>query len=256
MEQKDSEVLSRYMTLPKFISLFRSGDKPFINVNFTRLSALGDPLEGALPVDERIKSSFNSFEDYIRAAHAQGGAVNDLMKTQQLFESSFEFDIEEYRKEVRRVREETFVNCWFNLEEESLPMWNLYAGKTGVLVQLKKSIITKKLTDKNQNIEGHDVAYDKGHKRGEERFLFKDKFYKYENEFRFVIKNINHSSDHIIKSIDIDQSLNIKIYTHPECPEWIALQYEYLIKQFSLQDFVELRDSELAYQNIIKKYII
>ena len=97
----------RYLTFPKYVSMII-----YSALWFAKLSTLIDPDEGAMPAIA-AREMTEEFLDW------------------EIIKSNAEF-IEQIKdsshRNVKDGRELTVANCWFCSEEESLAMWQQYAG--------------------------------------------------------------------------------------------------------------------------------
>jgi len=125
----DDTVIWRFMDLAKFVSLLK--DKALF---MTRADKFEDQFEGAVCAEEDADRYNEALTEYY-AEMQEGKAVPKEL-------------LDNERNANRLLRMNSFINCWYEGEHESMAMWRLYAsGKEakGVAVkttvgQLKKAI--------------------------------------------------------------------------------------------------------------------
>lgn len=125
----DDTVIWRFMNLAKFISLLK--DKALF---MTRADKFEDSFEGAVCAEEDSEKYDEALHEYYSYL-LEGKAVPEKL-------------IEEEHNANKLLRMNSYLNCWYEGEHESMAMWRLYAsGKEakGVAIktlvgQLKKAI--------------------------------------------------------------------------------------------------------------------
>ena len=122
---------------------------------------------------------------------------------------------EEIVKEAQENKNNYYVSCWYSGVGESLPMWNLYAGKFGVMVRFNKAELEPNVKHNTSFTLTSGIV-----KEDEEAPFFKHKYYKYENEYRFAMQPKYNESNVKIVSVDLDSFTNIEVRFHPMAPEW------------------------------------
>jgi hypothetical protein len=121
----DSTVVWRYMDVLKFTSMLESGC-----LWFTRGDLLDDPREGQFTGAER-----NHLETFGDDA---GWVVNLFNET----------------------RRQSFVNCWYGSDEESMAMWKLYGkGYGSVAVRSSVSAVKAALSSATQSVMVGQIKY-------------------------------------------------------------------------------------------------
>ena len=103
----------RYLTFPKYVSMM-----VYSALWFAKLKTLLDADEGAMPAIAAREMT----EEFLQLEFIK----SNPSFTEQIRNSS--------RQNVEDGRELTVANCWFCSEEESLAMWQEYAGDEGVAV--------------------------------------------------------------------------------------------------------------------------
>lgn len=230
----ENDYPSRYHTLSKLIDMLGLSDEsnPVLKIPFTRLDIQSDPIEGVSNYSE-LMNIIKARDDYFKNVREDGGEIINEEKTTNLFKHP----VDEKINTILKTRKTSFVSCWVNGKEENLPMWNLYAGFEGALITLKKKGLVQSLTESGVS-EYKNVEYEKEVSTPEDAPFYKNNFYKYENEFRFVIrKNIDEKV--IYKDVSIDMNLGLTISTHPQASNLIKKCY----RKIASNDVLKIRDS-------------
>lgn len=248
IKNMENEYLSRYITLPKLIDMLDLTDQsnPVLKIPFTRLDLQSDPIEGVSNYSELISIlKFN--DDYIKRVEKDGGIINDKKAVKDYYKNFSNVNIDEILEEIIETRKTSFVSCWVNKKEESLPMWNLYSRKEGAVIKINKKHLVNSLKD--SGVRKYDnVVYEKEAKTQDEALFRKNNYYKYEDEFRFVIRS--HKGEKIIyKEISIDKKLEFTIVTHPQASDLIKNCYQKIVDHKA----ITLRESSLVMDFLLLK---
>ncbi|MGA2915294.1 MAG: DUF2971 domain-containing protein [Sedimentisphaerales bacterium] len=178
-ENELDNVVWRYLTFPKFISLLVYGA-----LWFPKLNILQDQFEGYIP------------------SKVQNKMHNEHQKLKKLFHPDLHQQIDEMLiKNVKDGRELTVVNCWFLGEHESKQMWDEYVGSTeGVAI---KSTIRKLSTYiyvypefshigkvKYVDLSSYELSSYEANQAHERAFLKDKNKYSHENEVRITSMSI------------------------------------------------------------------
>ncbi|MFZ5908638.1 MAG: hypothetical protein ACOYYU_01325 [Chloroflexota bacterium] len=137
---------------------------------------------------------------------------------------TFEISRDTIAKNVKELRQNTFINCWSASEHESLALWRIYCPSSeGVAIQttferLVKSVslpvleVKYNVTDVEKPLDALTLATQK-------RPMF-----AFEQEVRIVlVQDFNDSPNRttIGASIDWDPELHIEnVWIHPDAPIW------------------------------------
>lgn len=178
-ENTSREIVWRYFTFPKFVSLLELGA-----LWMCLLRNLLDQFEGTLP-DRTRKTMI--------ANNLKWKEVFPQPELQQQLSSMTERNVEDGRDLL-------VVNCWFLGETESKRMWDEYAGSTegvairSTLARLEGAILAKQEFTtigrvKYVDLPEHDMGTYQGH-QAHERALLKQKEYSFESEVRIVTMNL------------------------------------------------------------------
>ncbi len=184
----DHQVIRRYMSLEKFISLLIKQ-----SLHFSRSDLLGDPHEGSYTMLNQLLDH-HQLSNFCEGNHEQ---VNTAMANNAAFRN--------------RMKATIYANCWTMQEHESMALWQIYAGNSsGIVIQstvgnLKQSLSSTpdalyiseiKYTDYSEDIIGplsDDInAVDNVFNA----FLHKRHCYDFESELRVVYtrwENLDHA---------------------------------------------------------------
>jgi hypothetical protein len=128
-------------------------------------------------------------------------------------------------------REKIYINCWHMNDYESFAMWKIYAQNTESIAIQSTFNRLEKCFNSNAFVNIGIVNYidfnsdfipiNDGILN---LFLYKTKFFQYENELRAVIHDTNEN-DGVLKEVNLNTLIEC-IYLSPNSPEW----FEDLIK--------------------------
>lgn len=196
----DSTLIWRYMGFTKFVSLLEG---EFLY--FSRADRFDDPFEGSWPkmnIDHR-------FDD-------------DLDVTEQLKKNlSFGF---------KKMRENTYINCWHGSEFESDAMWSLYAAKNeGIAIlttvgNLKESLKdTKKVYIGGVKYIDYDIDQIPIANNGYAPYLYKRHHFAHEKEIRAIVGLSQQDAVVYPNGIEVPiniEKLIVKVYVAPYAQVW------------------------------------
>jgi len=202
---------------------------PQLKIPFTCMEIQNDPIEGVFNYGD-FNSSMRNYNSYKDRVVKDGGEIINELKTQITMASINGVDRKAV-EEVIRIRKNTYISCWVEGNEESLPMWNMYSGKQGFLITVNKEELIKQLSS---SVESDNVNYERKNVEPNKVPFVKNEYYKYENEFRFLIRDNSCSSNVIFKRIDRGDDLNLKIKPHPRMEDWIERSYKEIIENAGL----------------------
>ena len=188
---KDTDLLWRYMSFEKFVSLLDTK-----SLFFTRADKFDDPFEGFMPPSVK--------EDYVHTI----GDINTLEKFR-----------ENWRKYI-------MCSCWHHAEEESMAMWDKYhLHNSGIAIKTTFGDF------KNCLVEGYEVflgkieyinhyEYPVPQNLDEMNMIYSWYFYKrrtfeYEREFRAILADFSFLRDYF----DSEGNLNPETIVNREFPE-------------------------------------
>jgi hypothetical protein len=221
--QQTSTRLWRYMDVYKFYDMVQQQHIPL-----PRMSSFSDPLEGIpLGLILDLKENNSSIQDYI--------LKRDLLppESQKRIDSYW------------MIQRSTYVSCWFHSKQESMAMWDLYAGKDGVAISVDAASLIGKVMEYLDSVEDYSInaayagfvkykdvldfqpAKDIENMKVSRVALRKHSSYDHEKEFRIVFRR-REDSDVNFLSIPIPSFhlIDSQFYTHPGMQPW---------KRFSIQ---------------------
>jgi len=179
--------LWRYMSLNKLESLLSTN-----SIYFSRADLLGDKYEGSntLPTI-RYRSIFY-----------KGAKENYIKKT-----------IPEMQKACRKC---TYISCWHSNSTESAIMWRCYGEKNkSICIKTKIKALVDSIIEENRQFiiaPVHYIDYSEDYIQGYnlfQPFLYKQKAFQGEREFRIITHDISIISDIMQKKVDSSKGLFI-----------------------------------------------
>lgn len=118
----DDTVIWRFMDLAKFVSLLK--DKALF---MTRADKFDDQFEGAVCTEEDEDKYNEALTDYF--ADISNGRPTPKHLVEDIHEGN------------RLLRQNSYINCWYEGKHESMAMWRLYAsGKESKGVSIKTTV--------------------------------------------------------------------------------------------------------------------
>lgn len=214
--EDENTTIWRYMDFTKFVSLL---DKK--KLFLCRADKLEDSFEGSLPLDnvESLKSEI--YKE--KAINGRWGVAKTEHYINDLSEGS------------KLLKNFTYISSWYMSEHESAAMWRLYA-RTNEAVAVKSTVkrLRKSLPKNEELLIGQMkyIDYKKEYieeKSLTDRFFHKRKSFKYEEEVRVVIFNMNEKWDVKFQTTEVDGGIYIttklgdlieEIYVAPNSPNW------------------------------------
>lgn len=226
----ESQKIWRYMDVVKFASMLK--EKGLL---FSSAKAFNDEFEGSIPrawiKEQRRETRFLSNQN----VSPKLGATKAT------------------RAQLKKEREWVFVNCWHMSEDESLAMWDLYAGQNGSICIQSTCGLLKECLPSPMHIGG--VIY-VDHQKGQFPignvlipFMHKRQPFSHERELRAIwfdqqaALTKKKAPGFVLKNVDL-QRLIVQVLLRPQTPDWvrntvsdIAARYELnvTVKSFSLE---------------------
>ncbi|WP_125716678.1 DUF2971 domain-containing protein [Pseudoalteromonas rubra] len=203
-----SQVLQRYMDLPKFISLLQTK-----KLYLAKMSSFEDALEGGLTVsnffgisnehkwlDMLVNYSWpSSNESEEERKHSKENIKNRTEEiNNRMFSTPFgSYPCCEGEQVFPRCREWIYVSCWHASDHECSAMWRLYGGdKNAVCIfsSEEKLLSAVKASSLCDNLELNTVnyicyAHDEFEGEPLDPFISKSKPYSFEKEVRLMSWN-------------------------------------------------------------------
>jgi hypothetical protein len=227
----DSDVLRRYLDVPRFISFQKTQ-----SLYLCRSDLFPDKFEGSftLTVKEAISNSYKK---------------NRIKYT--------------YEKFKRKLREGVFLNCWAHGVDDNMALWWLY-GKTNDCVAITTTVARLKNALRQFDGEGQlflrKVEYIK-HWRDPDIevkpysnvFKYKAVGYSFENEVRIILDRFASTyeaptkDEGIILPVDAQSFLH-SIVVSPECSPWFKTIIEDILQRYDLS--CPVRNSSMAKEPI------
>lgn len=229
-------ILWRYMDFTKFVSLLEKRA-----LFFARADKLGDPFEGAIPINN-IKARYTNLKP-------------GLFDKETLM-------YEHLRVELRRF---TLINCWHESSHESEAMWKIYSSaNSGIAIKTNfDSFVKSFITDEQMHIGTVKyIDYDNEKIREDDLlspYLHKRKSFEHEREVRAIIQHRppeaslenlpNFLSDEIPTWPDmcdtgiyyeVDLNLLIQeVVIDPSAPDWLLDLVNSVADRYNLQAVIK-----------------
>jgi hypothetical protein len=229
-------------------------------------------------------SPLNNFDDvyeycgkelaYFLQTNRRTANMDTKKRNPNLESSSYDqkkWDILQIVENIKKDRKNLFVNCFFAASSESIAMWNLYSGIEGVAIRYSTDSLLEYISryhkvnfKSDYFIEADMISYEKviNHQiydsdgnivRDYKRSPFvKDECYKYENEYRIIIKRRNDSISAPIISINDWDRIDFEIYVHTDLEDWKVSTITDILRKYDIKK--EVRKSEIMTSNEINKY--
>jgi len=217
---KEDLLLMRYMDLPKFIDMIRTG-----KLYLTSAVDFNDQLEGTLP--ESIRDSFLNDPEVVAAY------------------GNLPIQEREYLNKIR-----TNISCWTKGTADNMALWKIYGGSkqsVAVMTTLNK-IVQSAISWKNiSSVALKDVIYidhsgilpDGVYSLSPETFGLKHEAYSFENEVRIVITRDNNKTPSPMRLPIAINSFIEKIIVAPEAGAWFFDMVKDLSEKYGITAPVE-----------------
>jgi hypothetical protein len=200
----------------------------FINTEsifFAPLSSFDDPLEG------------------ISEKHLQRGSFNAIKQAS-------------LRNGLFRLQQHVYASCWFLGDTESMAMWETHSNPDSVALEFKANHLVKLvLTEAKKLKSGKFPALFHGKvdyikisqvdrrnlRKANQQVIgfFKDKSYKHEEEFRFIVTQ-SKNERRTFRGFDLPlgslREVDFNIITHPEMETWKHDNLKTVLGNFVLQE--------------------
>jgi len=214
--EDENSTIWRYMDFTKFVSLL---DKK--SLFLCRADKLEDAFEGSLPLGNVESLKTEIYKE--KSINGKWGVA----KAEQYIN-----DLSEGSKLLKKI---TYISSWYMNEHESAAMWKLYA-RTNEAVAIKSTVkrLRKSLPKNEELLIGQMkyIDYKKEYieqKSLTERFFYKRNSFKYEEEVRVVIFNMDEKWGSKFQVTEVDGGIYIttklgslieEIYIAPNSPNW------------------------------------
>ena len=229
----------RYMDLPKFLDLVTSEELFFANS-----STLSDKYEGELPLGnlKTLKRAYMRDKDY--SEYQAQEAANMAIEV------------------ARDVKSNTLINCWSMNTIESFALWKIYLGSAGSGVGIRTNVkaLRKSLSQTDIDIEMGEVSYRNYLENINKSYIMtrKSPFYKYEQELRLLIDEVEVGKDEkgekmIIENkhpVGLKVPINVneliqEIYISPFMGDWFEEMLRKTLTQINPSLVEKIRRSDI-----------
>lgn len=222
---EDDSVIWRFLDLAKFISLLK--DKALF---MTRADKFEDQFEGAVcSLNDSAKYDEALTEYY--SGLFEGKVVPDKL-------------IEDEHKVNQLIRMNSYINCWYEGEHESMAMWKLYASGNEA-----KGVAIKTTVGRLKKAIGHLVEigridyidYSKEWPNVNEALWRKRLSFEYEHEVRIRITPKTGLSykpdDYMMLPVDLNDLIEA-VYVSPMAESWFMVVVVDVLKRYGLEKAV------------------
>lgn len=219
---KDDTVIWRFMDLAKFVSLLKDSA-----LFMTRADKFEDQFEGAVCTEDDSEKYDEALTEY----------YSDLMEGKTVPEQL----IKNEHEANQLLRKNSFLNCWYEGEHESMAMWRLYAsGKEAKGVAIKTTVgQLKKAIGQMVEIGRIDyIDYTKTWLNANEAIWRKRLSFEYEHEVRIRItppKGLSETpEEYMTLSVDLAELIE-SIYVSPMAEPWFTDVVADLMKKYGIE---------------------
>lgn len=224
-ELKPTNIVRRYLDLPKFLDMLRTR-----SLYFRRADGFPDRFEGAL---------IPAFRKTIDDGHRRG----ELPHNAEYF--------------YRRARVGSFVSCWSLGAKDNMALWQLYGGvTTSVAVTSTIDRLVKTAVRWNEPTLLHKVRYIDHSKnpdmvigRYTDVLCFKNEAYEYEKEIRLIVprqsSNWEKNPDGIRLPISNLDVMLRSVVVAPEAEPWFVELIQDICRKYKVS--APVRRSKLAF---------
>ncbi|GEN23972.1 DUF2971 domain-containing protein [Halomonas cupida] len=273
-----SEIIQRYMDLPKFASLIQTRA-----LYLAKMSAFEDALEGGLTVGDFFKTS-NSPAIIDLALNGAWPSANEKSAARvtrledfetahneierRLFDTPFgSYPCDEAERLFPACKEWLYVSCWHQSEHECAAMWKLYGqDKNSVCIFSTNERLEAAIAPvfscnmlEIQRVSYIDHINDNFSGNPLDPFIAKSKPYAFERECRVVAWNSNIDLSKTPKSdesgrlfeVNLEQMIH-KVVVSPHADPWFKDTVKRLCNDASVK--VDIEDSVMRMQPIADVY--
>lgn len=228
---KDSNVLRRYLDVPRFVSFLKTS-----SLYLCRSDLFPDKFEGSFTL---------TVKDAICNAYKK---------------NKIEYTYEKFRKELR---EGVFLNCWSRGVDDNMALWKLY-GKTDDCVAITTTIAKLKTVlnefDGPGRLVLRKVKYIRHWKDPQIEvkpysnvFRYKAVGYAFENEVRVILDRFESTFEAPSKDEGVMLPVDLKVFLRsvvvsPECSPWFRVFIEDVAHKYGV--LCPIRNSSMSKQPI------
>lgn len=258
----DEQVVWRYMSFSKFMSLISSGSLWFARADILQAS---DPMEGRVP-EAQVQAN-NTLLRSMNFVPMTDGHGNEVFSSQQRGEHS----VVMHARRDYFERYHTYINCWHISDVENFAMWRVY-GEDRNCLAIKSTVgdLRKALgVSNNYRIFAGAMNYvdysdseifKEPMPNGFAKYLNKSLYYEYEQELRLIFWDVGAVSDLIpnevkyhdepddsdlkdipvgVKApVDVNKLVN-EVVLGPDCEPWFIEMLRELSKCENSEGLVE-----------------
>lgn len=237
--ESDNQVIWRYLSYPKLLSLLGSTE-----IRFTRADQFADPLEGYLPRNTMLEWAEQAQQKNRETAKAwDWGDEIDLVEG-LLEKNPFEL--------IQHHRKLAFVSCWNADSEEKEKLWKQYTpGGKGVVIKSTVGRLKEAIQDiKSEHLSIGEVQY-RDFEEGQasffmdfiqQPFAYKDTEYADEREIRAIVfeKGFNQDEYGFLRWQEIvDNEADYRDYLRDSKPVSFRQRSEYRDKPVTTAVHIE-----------------
>lgn len=169
----------------------------------------------------------------------------------------------EFQDIVNKTQKTQYGNCWFLDNRESLSMWKIYSQEDGVALKFNAQQLTETIVASAENYTKTDfqiMYYGKVEYKniwpfdpeeiyeGKFNGLKKDRSYRYENEYRFVVvvspSHIGHYNSFRLPIGNL-KDFDVEIITNPFIRPWKINIIKSVLKKYDLSDKIKISTMDI-----------
>jgi hypothetical protein len=227
--RKDRDIW-RYTTLAKLLNMV-GNDQDVMNLVAFRADEFEDDYEGTLSEKAKQKLEQNMIEN------SESQYLNDWGSSRNKYTEKIREDLKKdyysgansraksVTDMIQKMRKLTFANCWNIGKYEDSNMWGAYTTQTdGVVIKTTYDSITDSIVDYDGvlylgSVDYIDFEHDKMKTEAIAPFFFKQRQFKSEAEFRFVVTDYKtkylNPADGVKNMPSVPNSTTRKISVNP-----------------------------------------
>ncbi len=243
----ENDCLWRYTDLHQLLYFLNTE-----SIFFAPLSSFSDPLEGIS--DKYVMKKDDSGKVSIRRTSTKPDDPKNIHE-------------EIVDQKLQHIQQYMYASCWFLGDNESMAMWETHSNPDSVAINFPASELTQLITRRAKKLKSEQfptlcygkvdylkmMPFDEGamRKRAHQIIGFlKDKSYKHEEEFRFIV--IQKGQDQPLRGFDLPigplSKLPFEIITHPDMEDWKFENLSAVLKNFKMEK--KLRKSDIVTRKI------
>lgn len=204
---------------------------------FSRLDQLDDPFEGAMGSEDTQETWCNHYLKFFKDGIRNPPPGYVFSMSDQDVELAATRLLNDFRNGNVRKAQTTFVNCWYESDEESDAMWRLYSEQSKYAVAIQTTVgRLRKCTDKQITVGRiRYIDYCKSYPDISFPHFFKRRSFEHEREVRAVILDMKAEPQVLGKPLGVDlQSLIVGVKVSPLSPSWFLDVVEDATRKYEL----------------------